>query len=293
MIIKLDGKDLSEKIYKRLENEVSFLNSKNKPVNLVVIQVGNNQASNVYIKNKRKACDRLGIGFQCYNLVEDLKFDEAAEFIKQINNQPFTTGIIVQKPLPNHLEGIEQYISPEKDVDGFTFENMGKLLTGYDGLIPCTTKGIITLLDEYNIELKGKHVVIIGRSNIVGKPTAISTLAKNATVTICHSKTKNLQSITSNADVLICAIGKANFINRDYLTSKCQCIIDVGINRNEEGKLCGDCNYNNIVEYWEELIKAGYTENRYITPVPGGVGPLTVASLMENTVNQVLKEYKD
>ncbi len=293
MVIKLNGKELSEKIYKRLENEVNFIHSKDKTLNLVVIQVGNNQASNVYIKNKRKACERLGIGFQCFNLVEDLRFDEAVEFIKQINNQPYTTGILVQKPLPKHLEGIEQYISPEKDVDGFTFENMGRLVTGYNGLIPCTTKGIMNLLEEYEINLKGKHVVVIGRSNIVGKPTAISTLAKDATVTICHSKTKNLQSITADADILICAIGKANFINRDYLTSKCQCIIDVGINRNEDGKLCGDCNYNDIVDYWNDLEKAGYSENRYITPVPGGVGPLTVASLMENIVNQILNKCKD
>lgn len=268
MIIKLDGKALSEKIYKRLENEVNFIKNKDKNINLVVIQVGNNQASNVYVKNKRKASERLGIGFQCYNLVEDLRFDEAVEFIKSINNQPFTTGIIVQKPLPEHLEGIEQYVSPEKDVDGFTFENMGRLITGYESLIPCTTKGIMNLFKEYDIDLKGKHIVVIGRSNIVGKPTAISTLAKDATVTICHSKTKNLQSITAEADILISAIGKANFIDSNYLTSKCQCIIDVGINRNEEGKLCGDCNYNDIIDYWERLSDAGYYEDRYITPVP-------------------------
>lgn len=289
MIIDLDGKTLANKIYNKLKNEVDYIHSQNKKVNLVVIQVGNNQASNVYIKNKRKACERLGVSFQHYNLLENTDFDTASKFIKDINEQPFVTGIIVQKPLPNHLEGIEQFISPEKDVDGFIFENLGRLLSGYEGLVPCTTKGIMSLFNEYNIDLKGKNVVIIGRSNIVGKPTAISTLLKDATVTICHSKTKDLKSITANSDILISAIGKANFIDRNFITSRCTCIIDVGINRDENNKLCGDCNYNDIVDYWNELIETGYSENRYITPVPGGVGPLTVASLMENTINQILK----
>ena len=289
MIINIDGKALAQKIYNRLEKDIETIKNQNKSIKLVVIQIGNNQASNTYVKNKMKACENLGIEFQHYKLSEDIRFDTAVEFIENISSEPYVSGIIVQKPLPEHLEGIEQYVPSEKDVDGFTFENLGRLTAGYDGIIPCTTKGILSIFNEYNIDLKGKNIVIIGRSNIVGKPTALSVLAKDATVTICHSKTKNLEDITSRADILISAVGKANFINNLFITAKCTCIIDVGINRTEEGFLCGDCNYRDIIKYWNELEEAGYNEDRYITPVPGGVGPLTIASLIENIVNQAMK----
>ncbi len=288
MIVQLNGKELANNIYDKLKENLNLIEHENN-ITLVVIQIGNNEASNVYIKNKKKACEKVGINFQHYKFSEDTKFDDAIQFIEKINAEPFVTGIIVQKPLPEHLEGIEQFISPEKDVDGFTFENLGKLVSGYNEIIPCTPSGILDLFNYYNIDLKGKNIVIIGRSNIVGKPMALAALNKDATITICHSKTKNLKFYTSNADIVIVAIGKANYIDSSYLTSKCMCIIDVGINK-VDGKLCGDCNYNDIVEYWEKLEETGYNETRFITPVPGGVGPLTVANLISNTVTQALNK---
>lgn len=278
MITKLDGKELADNIYSKLETYIT----KDNHLSLAVIQIGNNEASNVYIENKRKACKKLGINFLHYKFSDDINFEFVVDFIKKLNEYSDVTGIIVQKPIPSHLDGIDQYISPNKDVDGFTFNNIGKLILGYKGIVACTPSGIIELFKKYDIDLKGKHVVIIGRSNIVGKPMAICALNNDATVTICHSKTKNLKSITSNADILISAIGKPKYINREYITSKCICIVDVGINKDEEGKLCGDCDYDDIIDFWNELEDAGYPEKRYITPVPGGVGPLTVASLINN-----------
>ena len=278
MITRLDGKELADNIYSKLETYIT----KDDNLALAVIQIGNNESSNVYIKNKRKACEKLGINFLHYKFSDDVKFDFIVDFIKKLNEYNDVTGIIIQKPIPDCLNGIDQYISPNKDVDGFTFENVGKLTLGYKGIVACTPSGIIELLKRYEIDLKGKHVVIIGRSNIVGKPMAICALNNDATVTICHSKTKNLKSITSNADILISAIGKPKYINREYITSKCICIVDVGINKDEEGKLCGDCDYDDIIDFWNELENAGYLEKRYITPVPRGVGPLTVASLINN-----------
>ena len=278
MITRLDGKELADNIYSKLETYIT----KDNHLSLAVIQIGNNEISNVYIENKRKACKKLGINFLHYKFSDDIKFDFIVDFIKKLNEYNDVTGIIIQKPIPDYLNGIDQYISPNKDVDGFTFENIGKLISGYKGIVACTPSGIIELLKRYEIDLKGKHVVIIGRSNIVGKPMAICALNNDATVTICHSKTKNLKSITSNADILISAIGKPKYINREYITSKCICIVDVGINKDEEGKLCGDCDYDDIIDFWNELEDAGYPEKRYITPVPGGVGPLTVASLINN-----------
>ena len=282
MIVQLNGKELSNRIYDRLKDNINFIES--DVLTLVVIQVGNNEASNIYIKNKKKACEKVGINFLHYKFSSDIKFSEAVETIEKINNNPDVTGIIVQKPLPDHLEGIEQYISPSKDVDGFTFENLGKLASGYKNIIPCTPSGILDLFKDYNIDIKGKNVVIIGRSNIVGKPMALASLLEDATVTICHSKTKNLKFYTTNADIIIVAIGKAKYLTSEYLTSKCFCIIDVGINKDENGKLCGDCDYDNIIKFWNELEESGYNNTRFITPVPGGVGPLTVASLLANTL---------
>lgn len=287
----LDGKALASKIRQNIKEEVNKLTELDLTPTLAVIQIGDDKASSIYVKNKSKACEEVGINFLDYKFANDTSYITLSMLISDLNSSDEIDGILIQQPIPNHLKGIEQLISPTKDVDGFTYNNIGKYVTNNSGFIPCTTLGILALLKEYNIEVEGKHIVIIGRSNIVGKPTLLNLLNNNATVTICHSKTKNLKDITLTADILITAIGKSNFIDSNYIKDDIEAIIDVGINRDKNNKITGDCDLNSIINRWifqEEEI--GDNMTHYITPVPGGVGPLTIAFLLNNIVEAV-KQY--
>ena len=267
----IDGKKVAEHIKLQVKNEIELLE---KDVTLAVIVVGDNPASKVYVNNKKKACEYVGIRSVEYTLPEETTEDELLSLIDVLNDLKRINGILVQLPLPKHIDEskVLERIAPEKDVDGFTAINTGKLWQGEYTLAPCTAMGIIELLDYYNIEIAGKHCVIVGRSNIVGKPLAALLLERDATVTVCHSKTKNLSEITNKADILISAIGKSKFITWGFV-KKDAIVIDVGINRDENGKLCGDVDGENVAN------KASL-----LTPVPGGVGPMTVAMLMKNTL---------
>ena len=262
----IDGKALAKKIRQELKEECNELRSKEIIPKLAVIMVGDNPASKVYVRNKSKACEEIGIEYEEYLLNED----------KTIN------GILLQSPIPNHLNINQAFktITYRKDVDGFTPSSVGKLSIGEDTFISCTPYGVIKMFEEYKIDLTGKDVVIVGRSNIVGKPLVQCCLNKNATVTVCHSKTKDLKEHTKRADVLIAAIGKPKFITSD-MVKKDAVVIDVGINRDENGKLVGDVDFENV----EKLAS-------YITPVPGGVGPMTIAMLMNNVI-KATKEQND
>ena len=249
---------------------------------LAVIMVGDNPASKVYVRNKSKACEEIGIEYEEYLLNENTKQEELIELIKKLNEDKTINGILLQSPIPNHLNINQAFktITYRKDVDGFTPSSVGKLSIGEDTFISCTPYGVIKMFEEYNIDLTGKDVVIVGRSNIVGKPLVQCCLNKNATVTVCHSKTKDLKEHTKRADVLIAAIGKPKFITAD-MVKKDAVVIDVGINRDENGKLVGDVDFENV----EKLAS-------YITPVPGGVGPMTIAMLMNNVI-KATKEQND
>lgn len=240
--------------------------------------MGNDQASKIYVRNKSKACEEVGIEYEEHVLEETTKMGDLLGLIEKLNSDDSINGILLQAPLPKHLEINRAFekISPIKDVDGFNPINVGKLLIGEDTFISCTPYGIIKMLEEYNIPIQGKNAVVVGRSNIVGKPLVQCLLNKNATVTICHSKTENLINYTRNADILISAVGKANLITADMVKEGAT-VIDVGMNRNNNGKLCGDVDFENVKEI-----------ARYITPVPGGVGPMTITMLMNN----VIKAYK-
>ena len=270
----IDGKELAKNIRLKLKDEVIEL--KNAEINpkLAVIMVGDDKASKVYVKNKSKACEDVGIEYEEHILPANTKMDELLELIEKLNNDETIHGILVQSPLPKGLDANEAFrkISPKKDVDGFNPINVGKLSLNQDCFVSCTPFGIIKMLEAYNIQIEGAHAVIIGRSNIVGKPLAQCLLNKNATVTICHSKTKNLKEITKQADILIAAIGKAKFVTED-MVKEGAAVIDVGINRMDDGKLLGDIDFENIKD-----------KVSYITPVPGGVGPMTIAMLMHNVV---------
>jgi len=270
----IDGKELAKKIRSNIRDEVTELKEKGIIPKLAVILVGNDKASKIYVKNKNKACEDVGIEFEEYLLDENIQMEELLKLINALNDNPNIHGILLQSPIPRHLDinlAIDA-ISPKKDVDGFHPINVGKLMIGQDTFVSCTPYGIIKMLEEYNIEIEGANAVVIGRSNIVGKPIAQCLLNKNATVTICHSKTKNLKEITNKADILIVAIGKAEFITSDMVKEGAT-VIDVGINRLEDGKIVGDVDFENVKD------KASY-----ITPVPGGVGPMTIAMLMNNVV---------
>ena len=271
----LNGKEVALGIKEELKKEVSNLNSK---PSLVVIQVGDDPASNIYVNSKAKLALEIGYEFCHVKFNSDVTEEEIITKIEEINENDKINGVIVQLPIPKHLNAnkIVNKIAPIKDIDGLTELNAGKLLTGDASLVSCTPKGIITLLKHYNIELQGKHVVIVGRSNLVGKPLIGLCLNENATVTICHSKTKNLEEITKTADILIVAIGKSRFINEKYVKEG-SIIVDVGINR-VDGKLYGDVDFDSV-----------FKKSSFITPVPGGVGPMTTISLMEN----VLISYKE
>jgi methylenetetrahydrofolate dehydrogenase (NADP+)/methenyltetrahydrofolate cyclohydrolase len=274
----IDGKKTSTEIKDELREQVAKLNKINSDVTLCVIQVGADPASTIYVNNKKKACEYIGIKSLSYELPEETTQDQLVELINELNVQPKVNGILVQLPLPKHIDEdkIIQTISPDKDVDGFHPQSVGRLSIGQKGFVSCTPAGIVELLKRYNIPIEGKECVIVGRSNIVGKPMAMLMLRENATVTVCHSRTKNLAEITKRADILIVAIGKAKFISKEYVKEGAV-VIDVGMHRDENNKLCGDVDFDDLVD----KVKA-------ITPVPGGVGPMTIAMLMRNCVESAL-----
>lgn len=272
----LNGKELADKIKDEVKAEVAQLKEQGKSVHLAVIQVGGNPASTTYVKNKQNACKYCGILSTTYELGENVTEESLIALISSLNKREDVDGILVQLPLPKHIDEhkVIQSIAPEKDVDGFHEINMGKLVIGEDTFVPCTTKGIIELLKANDITIEGKHCVIVGRSNIVGKPTAVELLRHNGTITICHSKTKDLKQICQSADILVCAIGKPKFFNKDYIGVG-SVVIDVGIHRTDNG-FCGDVDFDDV----KDVVSA-------ITPVPRGVGAMTVAMLMKNCVQAV------
>ena len=273
MAVILDGKSLSEKRMGELKNRVDALNAKGRAVGLAVILVGENPASQVYVRNKGKACEALGIRGDTILLPEETSQEELEALIETLNRDDAVDGILVQLPLPKHLNEAKamRLIAPEKDVDGFHIENAGKLFTGQEGVIACTPKGIIAMLKEWNVPLAGKEAVVIGRSNIVGKPVAMLLLNENCTVTMCHSRTADLAAHTRRADILIAAVGKPRFVTADMVKPGAA-VVDVGINR-VDGKVVGDVDFESVEKV------AGY-----ISPVPGGVGKMTICMLMENVI---------
>ena len=279
----IDGKKLAKTTRENLRLEVEELKENGINPKLAVIMVGNNSASQIYVRNKSRACDEVGIEFEEYLLPTTTEQSELLNLIDKLNKQEDINGILLQSPIPHGLDINEAFrkISPEKDVDGFHPVNVGKLVLGQDTFVSCTPYGIMRMFEAYNIDLEGKNAVVIGRSNIVGKPMSHCLLNKNATVTICHSRTKNLAEITKRADILVAAIGKAEFVKAD-MVKEGAVVIDVGINRTEEGKLKGDVDFENVSK------KASY-----ITPVPGGVGPMTIAMLMNNVVKAAKMQNKN
>ena len=271
MSIRIDGKQISAQIKDELKERVE---KENLEVTLAVIQVGNDPASTVYVGNKKKACEYIGIRSLAYELPEETPEEELLHLIKKLNDRDDVNGILVQLPLPAHMDEdkVIQTISPKKDVDGFHPQSVGALSIGQPGFVSCTPAGVIQLLKRTGVEINGKECVIVGRSNIVGKPMALLMLRENATVTVCHSHTKDLKEVTKRADILIVAIGKPKFINKEYVKDGAV-VIDVGIHRGADGKLCGDVDYDDVAPI-----------TYAITPVPGGVGPMTIAMLMNNCV---------
>ena len=283
MAVIIDGKALAKKIRENLKKECEELKQKGIVPKLAVIMVGDNPASKVYVKNKSKACEEIGINYEEYLLEENTTQEQLIDLIQNLNKDKTVNGILLQSPIPDHLN-INQAIKAitySKDVDGFTPSSIGKLMIGEDTFISCTPYGVIKMFEEYNIDLTGKNVVILGRSNIVGKPLLQCCLNKNATVTVCHSKTKDLIEYTKRADILIAAIGKSKFVKKEMLKDGVV-VIDVGINRGEDGKLTGDVDFDEV-----EKIAS------YITPVPGGVGPMTIAMLMNNVIKATNIQYSN
>jgi methylenetetrahydrofolate dehydrogenase (NADP+) / methenyltetrahydrofolate cyclohydrolase len=278
-MVLIDGKKVSAEVRNRLADEVQELKKKTgKTPGLATVLVGDDPASAVYVRNKNKICGELGFQSFEQKLSADTSEEKLLQLVSELNSNQDIHGILVQLPLPDQIdsEKILQAIDPRKDVDGFHPINVGKLVVGNALLTPCTPTGIIALLDHYDIEISGKHAVIIGRSNIVGKPVSMLLLQRNATITICHSRTQNLEEVTRSADILVAAVGRANFVT-EAMVSEGTVVIDVGINR-VDGKLTGDVDFEPVSK------KASH-----ITPVPGGVGPMTIALLMENT----LKAFKE
>ncbi len=271
MSIRIDGKQISAQIKDELKERVK---KEKLEVTLAVIQVGNDPASTVYVGNKKKACEYIGIHSLAYELPEETPEEELLQLIKELNDRDDVNGILVQLPLPAHMDEdkVIRTISPKKDVDGFHPQSVGALSIGQPGFISCTPAGVIQLLKRTGVEIDGKECVIVGRSNIVGKPMALLMLRENATVTVCHSHTKDLKEVTKRADILIVAIGKPKFITKEYVKEGAV-VIDVGIHRGADGKLCGDVDYDDVAPI-----------THAITPVPGGVGPMTIAMLMNNCV---------
>lgn len=275
----IDGKIISASVKERVKSEVAELNKKGITVGLAVIIVGEDPASKVYVANKKKACEALGIISEEYALPESTTQEELLNLINKLNADDKINGILCQLPLPRHLDEklIINSIDPEKDVDAFHPVNVGKIMIGDYYFLPCTPAGVMEMLAYEGIEVEGKNCVVIGRSNIVGKPMNMLLLHKNGTVTICHSKTKDLAEICKKADILVAAVGRANFVTADMVKDGAV-VIDVGINR-VDGKLCGDVDFKNV------SLKASA-----ITPVPGGVGPMTIAMLMQNTLTAAKKQ---
>lgn len=270
----LNGKEVSQKIKEGLKKEVEELKQNSIFPKLAVIMVGEDPSSKIYVRNKSIACMEVGIDYEEYLLNDNTTMDELLGLIDKLNKDDSVNGILLQSPIPRGLDINEAFkaIDPKKDVDGFNPCNVGKLCLGQDSLVSCTPYGIIKLLEEYGIEIEGKDAVVVGRSNIVGKPMMQCLLNKNATVTICHSKTIKLERATKKADILVVAVGKPKFITKD-MVKEGAIVVDVGINRGKDGKLCGDVDYDEVSEIAS-----------YITPVPGGVGPMTIAMLMNNIV---------
>ena len=279
MAERIDGKKISAEIKEELKTEVAALKEQGKEAALAVIQVGADPASSVYVRNKKKACEYIGIKSLSYELSETSTEQELLDLIEQLNKDDAVNGILVQLPLPEHMDEdkVIKAISPQKDVDGFHPQNVGALVIGQEGFVSCTPAGIIQLLKRSGIEIEGKNCVVVGRSNIVGKPMALLMLRENATVTVTHSKTRNLKEICKEADILIVAIGKKEFITKEY-GKEGAVVIDVGIHRDENNKLSGDVKFDEV----EPIASA-------ITPVPGGVGPMTIAMLMNNCVSTMRK----
>ena len=273
----IDGKRISTEIKDELKVQVAKLKEEGVEVTLAVIQVGNDPASSVYVGNKKKACEYIGIRSLAYELEEETTEEELLKIIEELNGREDVNGILVQLPLPKHIDEdkVIKSISPLKDVDGFHTQSVGSLCIGQPGFVSCTPAGIIQLLKRSGIEIEGKECVVIGRSNIVGKPMALLLLRENGTVTIAHSRTQNLQEVTRRADILVAAVGKPKMITADYVKEGAV-VIDVGIHRNENNKLCGDVDYDSVAPKCSA-----------ITPVPGGVGPMTIAMLMHNCVESV------
>lgn len=272
MALLIDGKRISAEIKDETKVKVAELKEQGVEISLAVVQVGDNPASCVYVRNKKKACEYVGIKSVSHELPEETTEEELLNLIEELNNDDTINGILVQLPLPRHMDEnkVIDAISPYKDVDGFHLMNVGALSTGQKGFVSCTPYGIIQLLKRSNIEIAGKHCVVIGRSNIVGKPMSMLLLRENGTVTVVHSKTQNMKEITKQADILVVAIGKPKFVD-DTFIKEGAVVIDVGINRDEDNKICGDVDFEKV----EPKASA-------ITPVPGGVGPMTIAMLMNN-----------
>lgn len=278
----IDGKLISAQIKDELKAQVAEMARRSETVTLAVILVGQDPASCVYVRNKKKACEYVGIRSISCEMPESTTQEELLAKIKEYNEDDHIDGILVQLPLPAHIDedAVISAISPEKDVDGFHTQSVGALCIGKPGFVSCTPAGIIQLLKRSGVDIEGKECVVVGRSNIVGKPMALLLLRENGTVTICHSRTKNLKEICRRADILICAIGKPKFFTRDYVKAGAV-VIDVGIHRNSDNKLCGDVDFEDV----EPVVSM-------ITPVPGGVGPMTIAMLMKNCVESAQRKAR-
>lgn len=279
----IDGKSIAEKIKEELKEEIKQIKTDySRTPKLVVVLVGDNQASQTYVRNKENACNYVGIDSIVLRHLETISEQELLDEIEQLNQDNTVDGVLIQLPLPKHIDETKvlDAISPNKDVDGFHPENVAKLFLGQHSLVPCTPKGMMVLLEEIGYSLEGKEVVVVGRSNIVGKPVALLCLQKNATVTVAHSKTKNLKEVCKRADVLIGAIGKPKFFTHEYIKSGAV-VLDVGINRDENNKLCGDVDFENV----KDIAYA-------ITPVPKGIGPMTITMLMKNTIEAFYNRNK-
>ena len=277
MAKRIDGKKIAAEIKDELKEKVAAYKKEGVEIALAVIQVGNDPASTVYVGNKKKACEYVGIRSLSYEMEESITQDELLDKIRELNERKHVNGILVQLPLPKHIDedAVIRAIDPKKDVDGFHPQSVGSLSIGEAGFVSCTPAGIIQLLKRSGVEIEGKECVVVGRSNIVGKPISMLLLRENGTVTICHSRTADLKAVTKRADILVVAIGKPKFITKEYVKEGAV-VIDVGIHRNENNKLCGDVDFADV----EPIVDA-------ITPVPGGVGPMTIAMLMNNCVEAV------
>lgn len=275
----IDGKRISQEIKEELKIKVERLKQQGIQGCLAVIQVGADPASSVYVRNKKRACAYIGIESRSYELAEETTEEELLDLIGKLNADPAVNGILVQLPVPPQINenNVIKAISPQKDVDGFHPQNVGALVTGVQGYVSCTPAGVIQLLKRSGISIEGKHCVMVGRSNIVGKPMSLLMLRENATVTVAHSKTKNLRDVCKQADILIVAVGKPKMIDASYVKEGAV-VIDVGIHRGAENKLCGDVDFDSVLAHVEA-----------ITPVPGGVGPMTIAMLMNNCVEAMTR----